>query len=67
MNSEKRHREHMERVRASQRRGHWLRLTRRMAEFRAAALGAFGQEMLAQAEINLEKLESEMNAAAQEP
>ncbi len=64
---EKLHREHMERVRASQRRGHWLRLTRRIAEFRTGALGTLGQEMLTQAEIDLEKLETVMNAAAQEP
>ena len=67
MKTEKLHREHTERVRASQRRGHWLPLTRRIAAFRTAALGTLGQDMLTQAEIDLEKLETEMNAAAQEP
>jgi len=52
---------------ASQRRGRWRRPTRRIAEFRTGALGTLGQEMLTQTEIDLEKLETEINAAAQEP
>ena len=71
MTSEKLHREHMERVRASARRGHWLRHVREIARLKheqsLGALGTLGQEMLTPAEIDLEKLETEMNAAAQEP
>ena len=37
MNPEKLNREHMERVGASQRRGHWLPLTGRIAELRFKA------------------------------
>jgi hypothetical protein len=73
MNSEKLHREHMERCQASQRRGQWTRIVRKIDElrFRARIAGRRHTEAeerdIRNCEAELVTLETAMNAAGQTP